>query len=197
MNTSQIKRAFRKIFGKGDPKITDGFNSVVAIDGTNSLYVDAQDNLLHVCVYRKGALFVEDTGCDFNELISKVCVKDRVLRGLDIESPIPHIETYLAHREPVGGLSPGIAHLVNRLRVKGWNTTDSGDGTGYSSGMENAIDAKHVFITYYAPARSSGRWANIVKLLNDDVWEIEGSEDATVEMSWSPDTEILVLLVWP
>lgn len=84
-------------------------------------------------------------------------------------------------------LNPGIRALVKELReVHGFNTTDSGDGTNLTNGMEGALEERHVYIQ-----------------VNEKTFFTEGMRlealypSAYIEASWWPTSGTYMLLLFP
>ena len=84
-------------------------------------------------------------------------------------------------------LNPGIRALVKELReTHGFNTTDSGDGTNLTNGMEGALAERHVYIQ-----------------VEQGTFFTDGEHlqalypNAYVEASWWPGSGTCMLLLFP
>lgn len=87
-------------------------------------------------------------------------------------------------------ISPGIRAAVKWFNDRGYVTTDSGDGTNYLNGMEDAFPYDHVFIQL----QDTNCLAQQTNHIFDSLKEV-GCLNVEVELMYSPKDELAIIMV--
>lgn len=82
-------------------------------------------------------------------------------------------------------LNPGVRDLVWELNRRGYETTDSGDGTNHANGMEGALPYRHVYGVVPGAAD--------MKLFADRLQSMYPK--ATIEVSYNPRGGALFMIM--
>lgn len=96
-------------------------------------------------------------------------------------------------------VSPGVADLVTWLTLRGFVTTDSGDGSNYRAGMECALPRTNVFMVVADPSRLIGETHRLYDLLTAEgisFANLEGEttgDEPVIECSWNPVDNVAVI----
>jgi len=112
-----------------------------------------------------------------------------ILESPYIHCPVHHeriAEGYRRAAQPIDydQISPGVRDLVRELRGRGFETTDSGDGSNHAAGMECALPFRHVAIV------------TTIQDMEDVVAELAYHyPTAKIDASWSPGEPAVVLLM--
>ncbi len=94
----------------------------------------------------------------------------------------------------IAELSPGIRQAVMWFNERGYETTDSGDGSNFEAGMECALEYPHVVIhgsnNFYA-----GSLVDQVHVLFNRLRRVNAVPGLHVELSYSPSNRVGLIFV--
>ena len=99
-------------------------------------------------------------------------------------------------QDVIDNLSPGICGAVLWLRQRGWETTDSGDGTNYAQGMEGALPCPMVVvhtIPFVLRETADAILADLRGALGDGVGD--GPDGLLIEATYFPSSGRAIILV--
>lgn len=92
-------------------------------------------------------------------------------------------------------ISPGVADLVTWLTLRGFVTTDSGDGSNYRAGMECALPYTNVFMVVADPTRLVDETRRLHALLVAEGVDfgVTNENAPVIECSWNPVDNVAII----
>ena len=84
-------------------------------------------------------------------------------------------------------VAPGILDAVSLVRIWGFETTDSGDGSHFLGGMEGAMEEPMIAIVCKDPHNLVDNAGDLQRLINRD--------DVRIEASYDPRDKVAVIVL--
>jgi len=100
----------------------------------------------------------------------------------------------------IANLNPEIRDLVVWLNEMGYETTDSGDGTNHTNGMEGALEFPHIAVLFNP---NQSRWQNAILQARDLHKELKErgikfgylDKDPIIELHYNPEDDTALIMV--